>query len=612
MTDEANIPSQVNSWIAQQLIRHVPCNIVVLDRDFKIIMANDNFVEMFGDVTGKHCFEAYKKRKKTCSDCMAVKTFEDGKPRIKDESGIDKDNRQAHFVVQTAPVYNEVGEIRHIIEISYDVTDARNLQRQYNLLFERVPCFVSIIDRDLKIVRTNEFVRKTFGDQTGEHCYKLYKLRSEMCEECPALKTFKDGRSYRTKQVSFDKEGKRTSLIVSTAPLSKSGEDFDHVIEMAIDVTKSETLYEELLSQREFSAKLIESAMDALVASDASGKVNTFNPAAEKLFGVSADAVIGKMDFWSFQPRGFVDEIKQGDKPITALDTVVTDQKGREIPVRFSSTKITKKEEVIGWSTFLQDLRAYKELEKENIENERLASVGQTVAQLAHGIKNILTGLQGGMYVIKSGIKRGSSEKTNKGWHMLERNVSRITDLVKGFLSFSKGHVPEVRMSDPVKIAEEVFELYRDAAEKKGVELRFEPAGPLDAAPLDAEDIHTCLENLVSNAIDACQVSDRGGQMVSIGVSEKEKVILYEVADTGRGMEYDIKNKVFTTFFTTKGLGGTGLGLMVTRKIVQEHGGKINVESKRGEGSVFRIRLPRKRLPSLPGGNGGGGVTAIK
>ena len=109
------------------------------------------------------------------------------------------------------------------------------------------------------------------------------------------------------------------------------------------------------------------------------------------------------------------------------------------LPVRISGTVLKEGTEVIGTAAFLQDLREYKQLEKEKLDNERLAAVGSTVAQLAHGIKNILTGLQGGMYVIKSGIKKGSTERTNKGWEMLERNVERITVLVKGFSEFFQG-----------------------------------------------------------------------------------------------------------------------------------------------------------------------------
>jgi signal transduction histidine kinase len=110
--------------------------------------------------------------------------------------------------------------------------------------------------------------------------------------------------------------------------------------------------------------------------------------------------------------------------------------------------------------------------------------------------------------------------------------------------------------------------------------------------------MRTCLENLVSNAIDACQSSKKAEPTVTIAVDEKDDTIFFEVSDTGVGMDCEVKSKVFTTFFSTKGMGGTGLGLMVTRKIIQEHGGRISVDSVREEGSTFRIELPRDSLPS--------------
>ena len=115
---------------------------------------------------------------------------------------------------------------------------------------------------------------------------------------------------------------------------------------------------------------------------------------------------------------------------------------------------------------------------------------------------------------------------------------------------------------------------------------------------MDPQGIHTCIANLVSNAIDACQMSDTNKPTITFSLVEKDAVICYEIKDNGCGMDYEVKKKIFTNFFTTKGSGqGTGLGLLTTRKIVQEHGGKISFESALGKGSVFRLEFPRKRLP---------------
>ncbi len=245
------------------------------------------------------------------------------------------------------------------------------------------------------------------------------------------------------------------------------------------------------------------------------------------------------------------------------------------------------------------DITEVKLLEKEKLQAEHLAAVGETVAGMSHSIKNILTGLTGGMYAIKSGIKSGKEERTAKGWETLERNVDRITTLVRGFLSYSKKHVPELEEVDPRELAREVFSLYYDGARKAGVTLLFEGEEGIPTATMEPSGIHTCLANLVSNAIDACKVSKKEGCIVSLRVKRRDGSIVFEVEDTGCGMEPEIREKVFNTLFTTKGLGGTGLGLLVTKKIVREHGGRIEMESEPGKGSRFCLEFPRGGLQKV-------------
>jgi len=94
-------------------------------------------------------------------------------------------------------------------------------------------------------------------------------------------------------------------------------------------------------------------------------------------------------------------------------------------------------------------------------------------------------------------------------------------------------------------------------------------------------------------------MAEQKGNEVIIKILDNREKLIFEVTDNGSGIEYDIKNKIFTTFFTTKGGEGTGLGLLTTRKIVQEHGGKISVDSQKGMGSCFRMEFSRKRLIKL-------------
>jgi len=599
MSSNEKMPPEVQRWIGWQLFERVPANIIVIDRAYEVIAANSRWVETFGDAVGKHCFEAYKQSDTPCKDCSAATTFREGTVQITDKTGIDKDGRPAHYVVHRAPVFNVIGEVAYVIEMSYDVTEATDLRRRFDLLFERVPCYVAVIDRDLRIVRFNQLAQRTFGDPDGRPCYEVFKGRDSHCRDCPTRETFKDGRPHSAKQRGLDKNGNPRSYQVSTAPLSEGGGKVKHVIEMSMDVTETEDLSEELARQGRLSAIITDSALDSLVACDASYLINVFNPAAERLFGITAEQVVGRRKIEEILPAEVVDAIIENDEKLQLQETTIEGGGGEKVPVRISATCLRNGKEFIGISVFLHDRTEHKRIEKENLDNARFAAVGQTVSQLAHGIKNILTGLQGGMYRVKTGMKQGSTERVEKGWNALERNVDRITELVKGFLSLSKGHVPDVCPTDPCAIANDVFELFKDSAEKSGVHLELQAPPELPPANLDAEDMRICIENLVSNAMDACHVADNDELTVTLRVREEGGVISYEVVDTGCGMDYEVKRKVFTTFFSTKGLGGTGLGLLLTRKIVHEHGGRIEVESTPGQGSVFRIDLPRDRLPAV-------------
>ncbi|MBI4833003.1 MAG: PAS domain S-box protein [Candidatus Lindowbacteria bacterium] len=586
-------------WLHTQLFEHVPCNIAVIDRNYHIVENNHTFAEVFGEGQGRPCYEVYKGRSERCENCMAAETFKDGKVRVNDEVGIDRKGRTAHYIVHIAPIFDRNGEIPYLIEMSTDVTETKRLQREYQILFERVPCYVAVLNRDLRIVRANERFRETFGETTGQHCFEIYKRRTEKCDDCIVEKTFLDGQQHSGAHVGISKDGKRTHYFVNTSPLSRGDPHISHVIEMALDMTEVRKLEVELARANALRENLIENSIDGVIATNPEGKIIIFNPAAESMLKYKSKDLIGRRPPDSFLPTEFKEATATGKDVCVLPETAVKASDGQEIPVRFSGVVLKQGNEPIGNAIFLQDLRKIKQLEREKIDAERLAAVGQTVAGLAHGIKNILTGLEGGMYVVNSGLQKGQKDRVDAGWEMLKRNIAKISALVKNLLNFSKGRTPHVALVNPNDLVRDIISLYQDAARQDGIDLSGETDDAIRPAALDPEEIHTCLANLVSNAIDACQVSEKTKCSVTVRCREEDNSLIYEVADEGSGMDYEIKQKVFTNFFTTKGTGGTGMGLLLTRKIVQEHGGKITVESTPGEGSLFRLVFPRERLPQV-------------
>ena len=247
--------------------------------------------------------------------------------------------------------------------------------------------------------------------------------------------------------------------------------------------------------------------------------------------------------------------------------------------------------------------RELRKAQVDLVKSERLATIGETVSGVAHYIKNILNGLRGGMYKVNSAMAKRKPEQMKDGWDMVQRNIEKVSQLVLDLLSYSKERPPERKTCSPNQIVAEVVELLKQKADENNIRLNglFDPN--IKKADFDPKGIHDVLLNLVSNAIDACIYDKNPSKSWEITVktgiettdSGKEK-ILFEVSDNGCGMSPEVQSKVFSRFFSTKEGQGTGLGLLITQKIIQEHGGEIALNSKEGVGTTFSVRLDQDPL----------------
>lgn len=593
------ISPELETLLGRELFEHVPFNVAIIDRDFNVVAANENFKEYFGDWRRKKCHEVYKGSLQRCASCQAQATFEDGRVRVSDETGVDRQGRTSHYVVHLAPVKDDRQKVQYIIEMTTDLTETRRWQREYDLFLERVPCCVLVVDRQFRIIRDNEKFRQTFGDGRGKLCYEVCKRRKTICTNCPAALTFDDGAEHTSNEVGVHPDGTPAYYVVSSSPLSRGASGVAHVIEIATDVTEVHQLQGELIKARDYYGSLIRNSGTGILAVDMMNRAKVMNHAARELLGLNAGGLPGQRRLRQMLPAEFFGRDFEKVRTLDLPEALIHPRQGPEVPVRFFAVKLQSRGKQLGRAAFLQDLREVKRLEQDKLEAERLAAVGQTVAGLAHSIKNLLMGLEGGMYMVDSGLRRGNAGRIANGWEILQRNFKKTTALVKDFLSFAKGRVPELHLTDPVVLGRSVVELYRDAARAQGVELVLESGEVVAETLLDPEGVETALTNLLSNAIDAATLREKPGGRVVLCIRDDADDLLFEVSDNGRGMDWAVKGRVFTTFFTTKGNKGTGLGLLTTRKIVQEHGGRVEVESTVGAGSLFRMRFPRGRLQAL-------------
>ena len=234
------------------------------------------------------------------------------------------------------------------------------------------------------------------------------------------------------------------------------------------------------------------------------------------------------------------------------------------------------------------------QLVSSKMQTERLAAIGQTVAWLSHSIKNILQGLRGGADAVELALNRGDLKLAREGWPILTRNLDRIYGLTLNMLAYSKQRELELELVPLRRLIEEAAQLIQARCDRKRVGLLMDLADDVPPIPLDPTAMYQALVNLLTNALDA--VPARTGVItVRTRYLADGHEAQITISDNGPGIAPERHAEVFEAFWSTKGQRGTGLGLAVTRKIVQEHGGSIELQSAEGKGASFTINLPSDR-----------------
>jgi len=463
----------------------MPSYLTVQDRSLHLLDANKKFKKDFGDIEGRYCYQVYKNRSEKCEVCPVERTFRDGQRHTSEELVRTVDGKEVAVIVYTAPIRDDDGNIISVMEMSTDITDVKSLQNdlkesqtKYQLLFEEVPCFISIQDKNLRIVDANRMFREAFGSCYGKYCYEVYKHRTSKCEPCIIEHTFRDGKVHTHEEVVTAKDNKRRNVMVFTAPIRNAEGVIDKVVEMSADIT----------------------------------------------------------------------EIRQ-----------------------------------------LQD---------------KLTSVGLLIGSISHGIKGLLNGLDGGIYLVNTGLKKNNRERIDKGWEISSRNIRRIRSMVMDILYYAKDRKPDWETFLVSDLMAEICDNVAHRAERLSIDFKCITPENLGAIEADKNAVRSLLINLLDNSLDACRIDKKKSKHEILFACKPNGVsILFEISDNGIGMDRETREKAKSMFFSSKGSGGTGLGLFIANKIAESHGGSVNIESAEGLGSKFTVSLLKKNYQDIQSEN---------
>ena len=338
---------------------------------------------------------------------------------------------------------------------------------------------------------------------------------------------------------------------------------------------------------------MFESAVDAIIVIDERGRIEAFNPAAKRLFGYAEGEVLGH-NVGMLMPPPYRDEhdgyisryLTTGEKRIIGIgrEVFALRRDGSSFPARLSVGEM----QIAGRRKFtavLHDLTERVRLEAQLREQSALTRLGEMAAVVAHEVKNPLAGIRGAIQVIGSRLPAGSQDVA-----VVKEIVSRIDaldDLMKDLLLFARP--PRVRLApmDPLMLSKMVADLVRQDSALHAINI--DVTGSSMLVDGDADLLKIVMQNLMLNA---AQAMPQGGE-IRVTVTSANRVCRIEVADSGPGIPTDVREKLFTPFFTTKARG-TGLGLPTAKRFLEAHGGTIAVDCPAGGGTTVTVELPRQ------------------
>jgi len=281
---------------------------------------------------------------------------------------------------------------------------------------------------------------------------------------------------------------------------------------------------------------------------------------------------------------------------IRSLKYRATDFITKPINVDALDIAIRRALEKIDMRTRLRDYtRNLERLVREKTElQDHLASLGLMIGSISHGMKGLLTSLDGGLYLIASGLKKQDLERAAQGCDAARETAERIRKMVLDILYYAKER--ELKRT-PVKVldfAEELVRVIQPRIETGGIDLQCHFEENLGTMAVDADYLQAALINILDNAVDACLKNRAATEhRIDFSASGDEGEILFCIADNGIGMDEETCKSIFDLFYSTKGRKGTGLGLFIANRVVGQHEGTITVTSTAGKGTEFKVTIPR-------------------
>ncbi len=487
-------------------------------------------------------------------------------------------------------------------EINENWNELKRLREEYQNIFDLAPCYITVQDRNFKLIKYNREFAEQFDPQPGDYCYKAYKGRTERCEICPVVKTFEDGKPHFSEEMGVNEDGGESQWLVRTSPLKNDKGEVVAAMELCLDVTHTRFLEKEVKESEEKYQTIFNTIPNPVFVVDAENlDILDCNQSVATVYGFDEEEITSTSFLNLFEENDryyLASEIKSSDV-LNRIRQVRKDGNTIYVNILISRT-FTFGKEVLLITT--SDITERLFAEQQLIQASKMATLGEMATGIAHELNQPLSVIKTASSFIKKKAHKGEviqEEILKTLAEEVDSQVDRASKIINHMREFGRKSDVKKEKVDVNRSLNRALEIFSQQLKLREIEVVRDLEEDLPPILADSNRLEQVFINLLINARDA--VEEKSERIECTGVvkkiflktSHKDGMVIVEIKDTGMGIPESNLDKIFEPFFTTKKVGkGTGLGLSISYGIVQDYEGTIKVETMGGEGSNFIVQFP--------------------
>jgi PAS domain S-box-containing protein len=520
------------------------------------------------------------------------------------------------------PTYEElerrVQELEKI-ESEFEVIKAH--KQRLEMILSSLDTGLSLINPDYTISWVNDTIRSIFPNDNpvGKTCHRFYESSEHRCDPCPTFEAYKSGQIQKMDKYN---PSKKTWYSIISQPVKDEAGQIVSVLEGITEITERKTYEQQILKEKNLLQQVMETSPVGITMVDEKGKISMANARAEEILGLERSDIYKRRyndkewQIQDFQGNEYPDDqlpfalVKKTGKPVFGIRHSLVWPDGKKKLLSINATPLLDSSgNFNGMVSALVDITERKkaEAEREKLQAQlnqaqKMESVGRLAGGVAHDFNNMLGVILG--HTELALLQADESHDLYADLKEIQDAAKRSADTTKQLLAFARKQTISPKQIDLNDTVEKMLTMLRRLI-GEDIDLVWQPGDHLWSVKMDPTQIDQILANLCVNARDAIAgvgklTIETGRKTFDVEYCNEHPgfipgdFVLLAVSDNGCGMHKDTLNNLFEPFFTTKDIGkGTGLGLATIYGIVKQNNGFINVYSEPGQGTTFRIYLPR-------------------